>query len=67
MNLNCKSMLQKLEHYCTTLENEMHIKETFFYQRIEKEGDIIKVFVTDLKLKSNKGMRRGKERGKETA
>ena len=38
-----------------------------FYQRIQKEGDIIKVFATDLKLKSNKGMRKVKERGKETA
>lgn len=30
MDLNCKSMLQKLEHYCTPLENEMHTRETFF-------------------------------------
>lgn len=28
-------MLQKLGHYCSTLENEMHIKETFLSENTE--------------------------------
>lgn len=64
----------KLQKHVTEIRALLHSirkwnvhKRNIFYQRIQKEGDIIKVFVTDLILKSNKGMRRGKERGKETA
>lgn len=38
-------------------------KRNIFYQRIQKESDIIKVFVTDLKLKSNREW--GEERREE--
>lgn len=64
----------ELQEHVTEIRTLLHYirkwnahKRNIFYQRIQKEDDIIKVFVTDLKLKSNKGMRRGKERGKETA
>lgn len=64
----------KLQKHVTEIRTLLHSirkwnahKRNIFYQRIQKEGDIIKVFVTDLKLQSNKGMKRGKERGKETA
>jgi len=30
-------MLQKLEHYCTSLENEMHTTETFFIREYRRK------------------------------